>query len=441
MKINVSEAIIEFRKLGIIIFIYLFVLWIDLGTAFAASTQDKSVFDTLSEPRTFEGRDSEYENPPTLIASEYLPPKLFKSKYHTVDEEVSTFGFTNSYRIDTKYFMMDIQGDATLRKRVREAYALAVMAKIKKTKQFGKAAKNAAKAPFSFAKNLVTSPVDTVASVPKGLWRYITRVGEMAQGNREEVEDSVGKELVGFSGAKRKLAHKLGVDVYSTNQTLQNELNSVAWAAFSGGFIVSLAMTPVKVLSLTNTSHRMNKVLADYSPEDLRKINRKKLQKLVSKDVLIKKFLKHPYYSPRHETILVDALYTMKGTKSIDKFIYRANTAESLEDAFLFQRIAELLSQYHENISPIKKIVIGPTRGLPMAVTKDNKLIMALLVDYGVWSRPAAGWIRELAEANRRVDPNRKIELWITGTLSVIAKGEIELLGISVVEKAFDRFN
>lgn len=430
---------IDFKQMGLKGLICFFVLQSSLSSAFAASNQNKSVFDTLSEPRIIEGRNSDYENPPTLKASKYLPPKLFKSKYHTVDEKIDTFGFTNSYRIQTEYFIMDIQGDDTLKKRVREAYALAAMEKMKKTKQFGKAAINAAKAPFSFAKNLVTSPVDTVTNVPKGLWRYITRVGEMVQGNREEVEDSVGKELLGFSAAKRKLAYQLGVDVYSTNQTLQSELNSIAWAAFSGGFVVGLAMTPVKVLSLVKTSARMNKILRDNAPEDLRKLNRKKLQKIVAKEVLIKNFLKHPFYSPRHETILVDALYTMQGTRNIDKFIYRANTAESFEDAFLFQRIGELLSEYHENVSPIKKIVIGPTRGLPMAVTKDNKLIMALLVDYGVWSRPAAEWIQELAKANNRIDPNRKIELWITGTLSVLAKGEIESLGISVIEKAFDR--
>jgi hypothetical protein len=434
-----SKNSINFRQVAIKALICLFILQGSGITAIAAPNQNKSVFDTLSEPRIIEGRNSDYENPPLLKASEYLPPKLFKSKYHTVDEKIDTFGFTNSYRIDTKYFMMDIQGDDTLRKRVQEAYALAVLEKMKKTKAFGKAAKNAAKAPFSFVKDLVTSPVDTVTSVPKGLWRYITRVGEMVQGSREEVEDSVGKELLGFSAAKRKLAYQLRVDVYSTNSTLQSELNSVAWASFSGGFVVGLAMTPVRVLSLTKTSHRMGKVLRDSAPEDLRKLNRKKLKGIVSKEILIKKFLEHPYYSPRHETILVDALYTMQGTRNIDKFIFRANTAESFEDAFLFQRIAELLSEYHENVSPIKKIVIGPTRGLPMAVTKDNKLIMALLVDYGVWSRPAAEWIQELVKANHRVDPNRKIELWITGTLSVLAKGEIESLGISVTEKAFDR--
>jgi hypothetical protein len=435
-----SKQSINFRQMGIKALICLFVLQGSLTSAFAESNKKRSVFDTLSEPRIIEGRSSDYENPPILKASEYLPPKLFKSKYHRVNEKIDTFGFTNRYRIETEFFIMDIQGDDTLKKRVQEAYALEAMKKMKKTKEFGKAAKNAAKAPFSFAKDLVTSPVDTVASVPKGLWRYMTRVGEMVQGSREEAEDNVGEELIGFSAAKRKLAYQLGVDVYSTNQTLQSELNSVAWASFSGGFVVSLAMTPVRVLSLTKTSSRMNKVLRDNAPEDLRKLNRKKLQKIVSKEVLIEKFLEHPFYSPRHETILVDALYTMKGTRSMDKFIYRANTAESFEDAFLFQRIAELLSEYHENVSPIKKIVIGPTRGLPLAVTKDNRLIMALLVDYGVWSRPAAEWIQELAKANYRVDPNRKIELWITGTFSVLAKGEIESLGISVNEKAFDRF-
>ncbi len=435
-----SENNIDFKIVGIGALVCLFVLPAGWTPAFAVSDLDTSVFDTLSKPRVTEESGSDYENPPLLDASEYLPPKLFKSKYHRVDEDIDTFGFTNSYRINTKYFIMDVQGDDFLRKRVQEVHALAVLDKIKQTDEFGKAVKNAATAPFSFAKNLVTSPVDTVTSVPKGLWRYMTRVGEMVQGNREEVEDNVGEELVGFSEDKRQLAYRLGVDVYSTNQTLQSELNRVSWAIFSGGFTVSLAMTPVRFLSLTETSSRMNEVVRDYAPEDLRKLNRKKLQKMVSREILIKKFLEHPYYSPRHETILVEALYGMEGTRDIDKFIYRANTAASIEDAFLFQRIAELLREYHENITPLRKIVIGPTRGMPMAVTKDNKLVMALLVDYGVWSRSAAEWITQLARANKRVDPNRKIELWITGTLSDVAKEELEFLDISVTEKAFDRF-
>jgi len=101
-----SKKAIGFKQMGIKALICLFVLQGSWTTAFAASNQNRSVFDTLSEPRIIEGRDSDYENPPLLKASEYLPPKLFKSKYHTVDEKIDTFGFTNRYRIDTKYFMI-----------------------------------------------------------------------------------------------------------------------------------------------------------------------------------------------------------------------------------------------------------------------------------------------------------------------------------------------
>ncbi len=122
-----SEKPIDFKQIGIKALIFLFVLQGSGIAAFAAPKQNRSVFDTLSEPRIIEGRDSEFENPPLLKASKYLPPKLFKSKYHTVDEKIDTFGFTNSYRINTEFFIIDIQGDDTLRKLVHEAYALAAL--------------------------------------------------------------------------------------------------------------------------------------------------------------------------------------------------------------------------------------------------------------------------------------------------------------------------
>ena len=80
---------------------------------------------------------------------------------------------------------------------------------------------------FRGAKNLITHPVDTVTGVPKGVGRLFSRVGEMFGGGRGEQEDSVAKELVGFSRVKRQYAHKLGVDVYSSNKVLQKELNRV----------------------------------------------------------------------------------------------------------------------------------------------------------------------------------------------------------------------
>ncbi len=404
----------------------------------AQSQADPSVFTVASRPQ---GDDATgYESPPVLPASNILPADLRQGPHHRVEDEVDTFGFTNSYRLVSDYFIADVQGTGLLRKRVQEVRALKELNKMKKTSAFGNAAKKAATAPLSFAKNLITRPVDTISGVPRGLWRYVNRVGAMVSGERNEVEDSVAQELIGFSAAKRKIAHKLGVDVYSTNLTLQKELNSVSWASFSGGFAVGLAMTPFPVVKMTKTADRMTHILRDNAPEDLRDINREKLERMQVREPIIDTFLKHPHYSPRHETILVAALAALAGAKNIEKFIHRANTAESFEDAFLFQRMAEMLAEYHEKVAPIKEILIGPARGLPLALTGNNRVVMALLADYISWTRPVADSARDFIQANNRVAPERKAELWITGRFSPKAEKGLEDLGISVNEKAFERF-
>ena len=86
-----SEKPIDFRQIGIKALICLFVLQGSWTTAFAAPKQNRSVFDTLSEPRIIEGRDSDYENPPLLKASEYLPAKLFKSIYFLIHRVIFAF--------------------------------------------------------------------------------------------------------------------------------------------------------------------------------------------------------------------------------------------------------------------------------------------------------------------------------------------------------------
>ncbi len=393
---------------------------------------------SFTTPASSSTKISEYETPPILKASQYLPSKLLKSKYHKVEEDIDTFGFTNSYRINSKFFISEVRGDDLLRERIQEVHALATLLKMKKTNKFIDAATRSALSPVSFAKNLILRPVDTISGIPQGIWRFFSRVGEMTGGKRGQAEDGISKELIGFSAVKRKIAHQLGVDVYSTNRTLQKELNSVSWASFSGGFVVSMAITPLRVLKLTKTANKMTKILRDKAPEDLRKLNRAKLKKFISNDKLVEKFLEHPYFSPRHETFLVAALENMQGTQNLDKFVYRAYKAQSFEDAFIFQRIAEILDKYHNEVSPIQKIAIEPSRNFPVAITKDNKLVIALLVDYAVWSKIAAKWAQDLTRANNRVNPNRKIELLITGTLSPRARNELKSLGISVKEKVLD---
>jgi hypothetical protein len=381
-----------------------------------------------------------YENPGILKAHDILPKELLEGEHYKVMEDVATYDLTNRFIILTTFGPFEAIGEDMLRIRIQEIQAIAVLQEIKKTKAFRDAAEQAAMSSFRGAKNLITHPVNTISGVPKGVGRLFSRVGEMFGGGRGEQEDSVAKELIGFSVVKRQYAHKLGVDVYSSNKVLQKELNRVAWAGFAGGVGVKLATRAVKgaseaaYFSIKGTQfiQGMNQILFDNAPEDLRRINREKLQQMGVDESTIEEFLQHHIYSPRHETILVHALADMEGVSNRNQFIKQANFAVDEEEAFLFQRIAEMMHSYHKNVEPITEII--PVRKVVVGYTEKQSIVVTLPMDYVYWTERADKGIDALVKLESLDRPVKSMKLFISGRLSPRTKLELMAKGIEYKE-------
>ena len=165
----------------------------------------------------------------------------------------------------------------------------------------------------------------------------------------------------------------------------------------------------------------LNKVLLDNSPEDLRKRNREQLAKMGLDGNEIDVFLRNPWYSPRHRTVLVEELAGMEQTQNRKKFITLATTAESEQDAFFFQRIAQLMRGYHETHSPITNIdLIG---ALAVGYAANDAMVVPLVVDMGWWTTEAAVLTKALDEGAPK---GKTKELWVTGKLSPRLVEELE---------------
>src|SRR5207248_8576339 len=177
-------------------------------------------------------------------------------------------------------------------RRINEINAIAQLKDVSRTDQYKDAVVAAAKSPVAAAKNIVNDPVNTIANVPKGIMKFMSRAGESVKniGKKSEsnaAEGSKMQQLIGFSDAKRKVAIKLGVDPYSTNTVLQHELDGIAWASFAGGMSVQLATMPMggPALTVVDVTSSLNDVLKE-SPTDLKMMNRKTLRAIgaVEKD-------------------------------------------------------------------------------------------------------------------------------------------------------------
>ena len=381
------------------------------------------------------------QNYPICVAF-VLAPNLLEGENFWLSRRVVSYGLNNRYTINSHFGKFEANGEDMLRIREHEIKAIGGLKEIKKSKAFGEAVKKAATSPIKGAEALITDPVDTVKGIPKGIGKFFSRIGEMTKGGRGDSEDSYTKELIGFSKMKRQYAYKFGVDVYSSNKVLQKDLNSLAWSGFAGGLTVNVAMLGIKsasntafyVVKGTQLVHGMNMILRDSSPEDLQKLNRKKMVEMGVRDSVIKEFQKNSAYSPRHTTILVQALAEMQGVKNREQFIKQALNAEYEEEAFLYQRMAELLHGYHTNVKPIKEIV--PVRKFVVGYTSDQTIVAAFPLDLLYWIELADHGSEALVKLDLTGRPVKKTEIWVTGALTPIAKKEFNARGVIVKERA-----
>ncbi len=391
---------------------------------------------------THSSATAEYETPSILDARTLLSPDVRKGEYHTVLDEVVPFRYTHRFRITSQHGQFEAYGADMLSIRIQEIQAIATMdEEVNHLQSLAAGAQHAILSPFKFMLGLFNEPTETILAVPKGMWHMATRIGEMATGERGNLEDHENQELLGLSTVKRQVASHFGVDAYSSNRVLQEKLNSLSWAGYAGDAVIRLATIPLggpagAVLTGTSFSTTVIELLRDHTPEELRRLNREKLEIMKIDDSRIEAFLTHPWYSPRHETVLVQALFEMNTVNNRKAFFEVATSAGFEEEALFFQRTAEMLLSYHRNVKPLERLVAIEHRVL-MGLTRDHTLVGMLPTGY-------LSWRAELAEAMESVTnwqsarQVENVELWLAGKPTPRAYRELLARGITVRQNAMD---
>lgn len=392
-----------------------------------------------------------FETPPTLRASQILPPQLLKGPYHTVNEVVQNDGYLNRYVIESKFGEFEGVMTAKLRKRIDEINAMVVMEKIKGTEVFKDSVIEAGGDVVHGLKNLVTSPVDTVSGAVSGIGAIFNRAGEVLfRSKKSKYEDSRFEALIGFSKTKREYAHNFGIDAYSTNQVLQDRLDEIAWAGYVGGLTVAGAMSMVGgvagiITSASGISRVLNDVVAQTPPPDLRQRNRKSLREMgVDKDIAAL-YIDNDIFTPRQQTAFVMALERLKGVKNKQAFVRFGILTKNQDIAFFRQRMAEMFAAYHNKVAKIDRFQPidddSPVKGIDIAVTQTGKAVMVVPLDYLVWTKLVAHVFAEIDETASAIPGVKGKEFWITGTLTPLANQQIQKFGWKVFDKIEKRLD
>lgn len=380
---------------------------------------------------------AQFEIPANRKAAEILPAELLKGPNYQVRETVVSYGYMHHWTVDSDFGTFEVTGDGALRALIREIYAIAALKEISQGEAFLNSVAYAAKQPFQFAGKMVTDPVDTVSALPKGVFQILENVGTSISMEHDPSEDAMLEQALFVSSWKRDFAAEYGVNVYSSNKVLQEQLNKVGWASAIGGLGVSAAMTPLTggagmFFKATRLSNQLTEVLKEEPPSRLHIINHDKLSAMgISKD-LASKFLDHPSFTPRHDTIIVAALADLKNPRGRDVFLNAILSAQDEASATFYMNIAQTLQGYNETVSRIQEITV--VNGLVVARALNGRALVPFPLDHGVWGQRGSRIINHMKQTTEANGFQGTYDLWITGTVSTRARRELTALGIEATE-------
>ena len=380
------------------------------------------------------------QTPIILNAKDILPENLLQGENYKIEDNVKNDGLFNIYRVNTDYGPITVESDSILMIRISELKALKAMEELHQSEAFAKAVGDTAVGTATGVGSLVTSPIKTTTGVVKGTGRFLSNLGRSFFSDDPDQDNAMSVAL-GYGATKRGYAYEFGIDPYTRYNPVKDRLQAISRASTAGGLAPKLALSAVggevaTGVSVGISAEGMRQLVRDNSPDELTKINRKKLEQIGVKAKLAEAFLNNHAYTPQEETFLVGALEGMKNVKGRDAYIALASLTREEDMAVFYRLQAQMMEAYHLNMAPAVRIW---NVGGNLRLEKDGGIFMALQpMDYIFWTKEVQG---QLETANRdlaEVPHASGMELWISGKLDSKVREMITAAGWKFQENAND---
>jgi hypothetical protein len=353
-----------------------------------------------------------FETGVPLPAIEFLPAELLQGPCHRVRDTVVTDGYLAHFKIDTDFGTFSAIGTPQAKRRIAEAGAIRKLVETSKGDLFAEGLKRSVEQPIDAVKNIVTRPVDSIKQAPKTVGHFFGKVGSaIGRGVNKVVDDTSGdkpkpsagevgagigetaKNAAGFDKARLDTAKQLGVDPYSDNARLQEEMDKVTWAFFAGGLPLrlgaalasggaSIALTATNMVGIPEDTYALTQ--SELALRDQRALE---AMGVTTGDIDAFQIQSALSTTRRHR--IVTALQAMPTTKGRGNAIRLANACASPDQAeFLANAIALLAERQASGAADYASLkVIGR---LPGAVTTAGELHVPAPVDHVTWTEDVA---------------------------------------------------
>jgi len=350
-----------------------------------------------------------------LHASDLLQPELLRGTCHRVRDQVVTDGYMAHFEIDSDFGLFNATGVPQVRQRLVEIDAIRKLVETSKTDLFAEGLRRSITQPIDAVKNIVANPVDSMKQAPKTVGHFFGKVGasigrgvkkvdaginQAAKNNTDagtvtkEAGHGIGnaaKNAAGLDKAKLDTARQLGVDPYSDNPRLQEEMDKVTWAFFAGGLPLrigasvasaGLAVAATNMVGIPGDTYDLTQ--SELALRDERSLAAMGVTK---EDLTAFQLSRALSITRRHR--LVTFLEAMPKTAGRGLMIRLANSCDDSDQAdFLISAVAILAERQRSGAVEYASIkVVGR---LPGAVTKAGDLEVPAPVDYVTWTEQVA---------------------------------------------------
>ncbi len=367
-----------------------------------------------------------FERPQELKAKQVLPESLRTGEFFRTESRVRNDGLFNDYILHSDFGSFHIQTTTLLRIRIREVYAIAAIREIETGDTAVEALKQSGKNVVTGAKNLIIHPVQTLGGAASMVEQLYTRTTGTIRRNASDAEDSAFSQLVGLARVKGEIASRFGVNMYSRNPVLQQELDRLARAAFLGSLSVKVissvasSFAPVMgsvLISTSNAARLLNDMINTTPPAQMWLQNKQKLQamELGLKEDQIEVFLNRSVFSPAMQTVLVESLRALDGVKNRALFINLALQVVDEARARLITEIAIMSAAYHKNIKPL--VEFTPMAKILSSVTQAGTVVVLMPADHMIWNQNNAR-VMSITGGRAGAGKQAQKQLWILGDVS-----------------------
>ena len=380
---------------------------------------------------------AQYERPPNFAAGKIPGIKIGDENY-SIQDPVHSDGLLRVYTLGTPYGDLGVHGDQMVKMRIIELAALRELEKISGSESFGKALAEAGLSPLKYTGRLITNPAQTINDTFSGIGNMFGRIGANMNNMGKTNENAVAS-LLGVTDQKRQLAARFGVDPYTDYEPLSAKLDRLSEAAASGGLTVRGALLAVPgaagiVVSNLATANRLGDtkiedLARDYTVAQIMDLNRQRLKAMDVDPELTEALLVNRNYTPIDIAATVASLESMAGVGERRLFFQQAQAARSRELAYFTRKRAEMLAAHRASLTQF--IMLG---GYPFNLTRDGRVVGIMPVDALAWTENTGKSLSDAAADAKRLTPNARGELRISGQATPMARQRLKALGWTVVE-------